>query len=98
MAGFESAQFRNEEAVKRHFCLSDALSLSKCCVAQSLLQQAPPAHGSSDRFDFSDNQITLGQRLLGLAREALASLLHLVHSLFDQGRSVDAVLEVLIPV
>jgi hypothetical protein len=30
LTGFEDAQLRNEEAVKRHFCLS--------CVAQSMLQ------------------------------------------------------------
>lgn len=33
VAGFEAAQLRNEEAVKRHFCLS--------CLVQSLLYQAP---------------------------------------------------------
>ncbi|MGF1571218.1 MAG: hypothetical protein ACFCVD_24605 [Nodosilinea sp.] len=33
VAGFEAAQQRNEEAVKRHFCLS--------CLAQSLRYQAP---------------------------------------------------------
>jgi hypothetical protein len=33
LVGFEAAQLRKEEAVKRHFCLS--------CVAQSLLQATP---------------------------------------------------------
>lgn len=35
---------------------------------------------------------------MGLAREALASLLYFVHSLFAQKRSVDDVLELLVPI
>ena len=66
--GFESAQLRNEEAVKRHFCLS--------CVAQSILQQASCSGGKSERFNSApENESTIGQRLYTLTREALHNLL-----------------------
>ena len=45
IVGFESAQLRNEEAVKHHFCLS--------CVAQSVLQQANCSGGKSEQFSFA---------------------------------------------
>lgn len=89
VAGLEAAQLRNQEAVERHFCLS--------CVAQSLLQQAPVAGATSERFTFAQTQQTIGQKLYGLTREALLPLLELAHSLFEQGRSPDQVLEVLMP-
>jgi hypothetical protein len=90
VAGFESAQLRNEEAVKRHFCLS--------CLAQSLLYQAPLAGKTSERFSWADDaQPSLGQHRYGLAREALEPLLQLAKACFDQGQSVAEVLEVLMP-
>ena len=89
-AGFEAAQLRNEEAVKRHFCLS--------CLAQSLLHQAPLAGKTSERFSWADDaQPSLGQHRYGLAREALEPLLELAKVCFDQGQSVADVLEVLMP-
>ena len=89
VAGFESAQVRNQEAVKRHFRLS--------CVAQSLLQQATCQGKKSERFAFAKHQQTVGQRLYSLTREAYQQLLHLVEGLFAQGRSCEQVLEVLMP-
>jgi hypothetical protein len=90
VAGFESAQLRNEEAVKRHFCLS--------CLAQSLLQQAPAFGQTSERLSFADDtQQTIGQKQYGLMREAFEPLLHLIKTYFDQGRSVAEVMEVLMP-
>jgi hypothetical protein len=89
VAGFESAQVRNQEAVKRHFCLS--------CVAQSLLQQAACQGTKSERFAFANEKQTVGQRLYSLTREAYQNLLHLVHGLFAQGRTCEQVLEVLMP-
>jgi hypothetical protein len=90
VAGFEAAQLRNEEAVKRHFCLS--------CLAQSLLQQAPALGRTSERLSFADDtQQTIGQKHYGLMREALEPLLELVKAYFDQGRSVAEVVEVLMP-
>ena len=66
--GFESAQLRNEEAVKRHFCLS--------CVAQSALQSASCSGVTSERFNQTqENESTIGQRLYTLTREALQNLL-----------------------
>lgn len=69
LVGFESAQLRNEEAVKReglsfevsskactprHFCLS--------CVAQSALQQASCRGGKSEQFNFaSEKEQTIGE-------------------------------------
>ena len=89
VAGFESAQVRNQEAVKRHFRLS--------CVAQSLLQQATGQGKKSERFAFAKDKQTVGQRLYSLTREAYHQLLHLVEGLFAQGRSCQQVLEVIMP-
>ncbi len=89
VAGFESAQVRNEEAVKRHFRLS--------CLAQSLLGQAACGGQTSERFAFAKGQQTVGQRLYTLTRQAYQNLLHLVQELFSQGRSCEQVLEVLMP-
>ncbi len=88
--GFESAQLRNEEAVKRHFCLS--------CVAQSILQQASCSGGKSERFNSApENESTIGQRLYTLTREALHNLLELSQNLFVQGNSTEQILEVIMP-
>jgi hypothetical protein len=88
-AGFESAQVRNQEAVKRHFRLS--------CVAQSLLGQAACEGKKLERFAFANEKQTVGQRLYRLTREAYQQLLHLVQGLFAQGRSCEQVLEVIMP-
>ena len=88
LVGFESAQLRNEEAVKRHFCLS--------CVAQSALQQASCSGGKSEQFNFApETEQTIGQRLYTLTREALHNLLELSRSLLLQGKSTEQVLEVM---
>ncbi|MEM8830127.1 MAG: hypothetical protein AAGE96_12320 [Cyanobacteria bacterium P01_G01_bin.19] len=88
--GFESAQLRNEEGVKRHFCLS--------CVAQSILQQASCSGRKSERFNLvQENESTIGQRLYSLTREALHNLLKLSQSLLLQGKSTEQVLEVMMP-
>jgi hypothetical protein len=89
VTGFESAQVRNEEAVKRHFCLS--------CISQSLLQSLPCQGQKSERFMFAHNQQTIGQQLYSLTREAYLQMLHLVKDLFDQNYSCEQVLEVLMP-
>jgi hypothetical protein len=89
LAGFESAQVRNEEAVKRHFRLS--------CVAQSLLGQAICQGKKSERFAFANNKQTVGQPLYGLTREAYHQLLSLAQGLFAQGRTCEQVLEVMMP-
>lgn len=88
--GFESAQLRNEEAVKRHFCLS--------CVAQSALQSASCSGGKSERFNQApENESTIGQRLYTLTREALHNLLQLTQNLLAQGKSTEQVLAVIMP-
>lgn len=90
LVGFESAQLRNPEAVKRHFCLS--------CVAQSVLQQASCGGRKSERFSFAQNyEPTIGQRLYTLTREALHNLLVLCQSLLKQGKSSQQILEVMMP-
>ncbi len=90
LVGFESAQLRNEEAVKRHFCLS--------CVAQSALQQASCSGKKSEKFNLTpENESTIGQRLYTLSREALHNLLQLSHSLLFQGQSTEQILEVMMP-
>lgn len=90
LVGFESAQLRNEEAVKRHFCLS--------CVAQSALQQASCSGRKSEKFNLTpENESTIGQRLYTLSREALHNLLELSHSLLFQGQSTEQILEAIMP-
>ena len=90
VVGFEAAQLRKEEAVKRHFCLS--------CVAQSLLQATPGSGHSSERFDFAQNhEQTIGQRLYTLGREALQQLLEMTQGLLAQGQSIPQIMEVLMP-
>ena len=90
VVGFESAQLRKEEAVKRHFCLS--------CVAQSLLQATPGSGQSSERFEWAQNhEPTIGQRLYTLGREALQQLLEMTQGLLAQGQSIAQIMEVLMP-
>jgi hypothetical protein len=90
LTGFEDAQLRNEEAVKRHFCLS--------CVAQSGLQQASCGGQNSERFDFADNhEQSIGQRLYSLSREAVQQVVEFTQSLLHQGKSVAQIMEVLMP-
>ena len=54
LTGMESAQVRNEEAVKRHFRLS--------CLSQSLIQRSSVGESKSERFEFSNGKATIGQR------------------------------------
>jgi hypothetical protein len=89
VTGLEAAQVRKEEAVKRHFRLS--------CVAQSLLQQTPASGSTTERFAFAQGDITIGQRVRTIARDALQSLLTLVEQLLAQGHSCAHILEVLMP-
>jgi hypothetical protein len=89
VTGFESAQVRKEEAVKRHFRLS--------CVAQSIVQRAACSGGKSERFEFADEKATVGQKVYTIAREAMAGVLQFAQGLFAQGRTCGQVLEVLMP-
>ena len=89
VTGMESAQLRNAEGVKRHFRLS--------CVAQSLLQRAPVLESECEKFQFAKGEATLGQRCRTIAREILHSILELSKRLFMEGKSTDAVLDMLMP-
>lgn len=89
ICGLESAQLRNEDAVKRHVCLS--------CIAQSFLQSSPGAGATSEKFSFATNTPSIGQKLYGLTREALSSLIQLSQSLFAQGKSAEQLIEVMMP-
>lgn len=89
VTGMESAQVREEEGVKRHFRLS--------CVAQSLIQRAPVGESKSERFQFAKGEATIGQRCRAIAREILYSMLELCKRLFMEGKSTEAVLDMLMP-
>jgi len=89
IVGMESAQVREEEGVKRHFRLS--------CVAQSFLQRATVGESKSEKFEFSNGKATIGQRCRKIAREVLRSTLELSKRLFMEGKSTDAVLDMLMP-
>ena len=90
LLGFGSAQLRNEEAVKRHFCLS--------CVAQSALQSTICSQRKSERFNWvQENESSIGQRIQRLTRETLHNLLKLTNNLLIQGKSIEEILEVIMP-
>lgn len=90
LVGFEAAQLRNEEAVKRHFCLS--------CVAQSALEDASCSGQKSERFKFAhEHEQTIGQRVYSLSREAVQQVVEYTQVLMHQGKSVDQIMEVLMP-
>jgi hypothetical protein len=90
LVGFESAQLRNEEAVKRHFCLS--------CVAQSVLQDASCSGRQSERLKFAQaDEHTVGQKLYSLTRESVQQLVEFVQVRFQEGQSVEQVMEVIMP-
>ena len=90
LTGFEAAQLRNEEAVKRHFCLS--------CVAQSALQRAGCGGQKSERFSFAhETEQPIGQRVYTLSREAVQQVVELTQALLQQGQSVEHIMEVLMP-
>ena len=89
-AGFEAAQVRKEEAVKRHFRLS--------CVAQTLLQNITSPASTSEKFAFAEGQMTQGQRERKLEREVLAGVLALARSAFDLGKNQTEVLDMLMPI
>ncbi|MFM7449109.1 MAG: hypothetical protein ACKO24_10985 [Leptolyngbyaceae cyanobacterium] len=89
MTGSESAQVRNEDAVKRHFRLS--------CVARSILQRATCSSTQSEKFQFAQGQQTVGQKHHTLPREALAQLLQWVCTGLEQGRNWEQLLEELMP-
>ena len=87
--GFEAAQVRKEEAVTRHFRLS--------CVAQSILQRVMPAVSTSEKFAFAEGNVTCGQRVKAIAREVFRSVLAFVRQLFEEGKSCQQVLDLLMP-
>jgi hypothetical protein len=87
--GFEAAQVRKEEAVIRHFRLS--------CVAQSILQRVSPEVSTSEKFAFADGTVTCGQRLKAIVREVFRTVLTFVRHLFEEGKSCQHVLEILMP-
>jgi hypothetical protein len=89
VCGWEAAQVRKEEAVKRHFRLS--------CVAQSLLQSAPASGSETERVAFAQGEFTIGQKVRTIARDALKNLLQLVEQLLAQGQRCEHILEVLMP-
>jgi len=89
VCGWEAAQVRKEEAVRRHFRLS--------CVAQSLLQSAPASGSETERFAFAQGELTIGQKVRTIARDALKNLIQLVEQLLAQGHSCEHILEVLMP-
>jgi len=89
LTGMESAQVRNEEAVKRHFRLS--------CVSQSLIQRAIVGESKSERYEFSNGKVTIGQRCRKIVREVMRSMLELSKRLFTEGKSIDDVMDMLMP-
>jgi len=88
--GFESAQVRNEEAVNKHFCLS--------CVSQSLIQRVSCSHSKSEKFYFAKGKLTFGQKCRAIAREVLKSILFLAKKYFEQYKTLDHILEKLMPI
>ncbi len=68
-------------------------------MAQSALQHASCQGQKSERFGFADeSQHPIGQRLYALSREAVQQGVKLIQTLLSQGKSVDQIMEVLMPV
>ena len=88
--GLESAQVHNEESVKRHLRLS--------CVSQSFLQRTFADVSKSEKFEFAEGKATVGQRCRTIARESFTSMLTLVKRLFEEGKTVSWVTDMLMPV
>ncbi|HIJ85013.1 MAG TPA: hypothetical protein HPQ00_12530 [Magnetococcales bacterium] len=88
--GLESAQLRNQDAVERHLRLN--------CVAQSILQRVPTFASTSEKIEFANGKITIGQKWRTIAREAFRSLLLRVSQFVKDGVGIDHMLEVLMPV
>ena len=89
MTGFEQAQVRNQEAVKRHFRLS--------CVAQSVVQKAEASGGKSERFSFVQGKPTFGQRCRTVIRQVLLALIKCVGHLTAVGKTGEQILQTLMP-
>lgn len=89
VTGFESSQVRKEEAVKRHFQLS--------CVAQSIVQRAQAEKSKSEKYEFAADKVTIGQRCRAIGREVMKGMLELSKKLFEQGRTSEEVLDILLP-
>jgi len=67
-------------------------------VAQLILQRVLPAVSPSEKFTFANGTITCGQRLRAIAREVFRSVLTFAKQRFEEGKSCQRVLEVLMPV
>lgn len=87
--GFEAAQVRKEEAVKRHFRLS--------CIAQTFLQDLTKPVSTCEKFAFAEGQMTQGQRERTVAREVLLGVLAFARQAFDLGKTQTQVLDMLMP-
>jgi hypothetical protein len=87
--GLESAQLRNQESVERHFRLN--------CVAQSILQRVSAPASTSEKFEFANGKITIGQKWRAIARETFRSLLLKICQLREDGMEIDQMMEVLMP-
>lgn len=88
--GFESAQLRSEEGVKRHLRMS--------CIAQSILQEMTSALSTSEKFSFAKGQSTLGQKWRFILREIFHGLLIKVKSFIKKGWSISDIMDTLMPV
>ena len=87
--GSESAQLRNQEAVERHLRLN--------CVAQSILQRVPATASTSEKFEFADGKITIGQKWRTIEREIFRSMLLKICQMMKDGMGIDQMMEVLMP-
>ena len=88
--GLESAQLRNQEAVERHLRLS--------CITQSILQRVSAPASTSEKFEFANGKITIGQKWRAIARETFRSLLLRICQMMKDGMDIDQMMEVLMPV
>lgn len=88
--GLESAQLRNEEGVKRHLRLS--------CIAQSILQNVPSVSSTSEKFTFAQGQSTLGQKWRSIMREVFQGVLMRVKRFILEGKEVQDIMNILMPV
>jgi hypothetical protein len=80
---------RNNEAVERHLRLN--------CVAQSILQRVSAPASTSEKFEFANGEITIGQKWRTIARETFRSMLLKICKLMKDGMGIDQMMDVLMP-
>lgn len=89
VTGLEKAQVRNKESVMRHLRL--------CALSQSLLQDTETQPSAREKFNFADGAITVGQKVMKIAKEALQAIIQFTQNMTKQNWSEEKIMDTLMP-